>query len=64
MVLENAHRARPADRDTLTALATYLAERNDVRRALQYAEKLAALDPADTTARSLVEALRRRAGGG
>ena len=63
-VLEGAHRQRPADRDTLAALATYLGERGDLKRALAYAEKLAALDPADAGARTLVETLRRRAGGG
>ena len=63
-VLEGAHRQRPADRDTLTALATYLGERGDVKRALAYAEKLAALDPTDAAARTLVETLRRRAGAG
>ena len=61
-VLEGAHRQRPADRDVLAALASYLGERGDVKRALQYAEKLAALDPADPTARTLVESLRRRGG--
>jgi predicted CXXCH cytochrome family protein len=61
-VLEGAHRQRPADRDVLAALASYLAEQGDVKRALQYAEKLAALDPADPTARTLVESLRRRGG--
>jgi predicted CXXCH cytochrome family protein len=60
-VLEAAHRQRPADRDILAALATYLGERGDVKRALGYAEKLAALDPADAAARTLLEALRRRA---
>ena len=60
--LEGAHRQRPADRDVLVALATYLGERGDVKRALQYAEKLAALDPADPTARTLVESLRQRGG--
>jgi predicted CXXCH cytochrome family protein len=61
-VLEGAHRQRPADRDVLAALASYLGERGDVKRALQYAEKLAALDPADPTARALVESLHRRGG--
>jgi predicted CXXCH cytochrome family protein len=63
-VLEAAHRQRPADRDTLAALATYLGERGDVQRALGYAEKLVALDPTDPAARTLLEALRRRAGAG
>src|SRR5262249_22672978 len=62
--LEGAHRQRPSDRDVLVALATYLGERGDVKRALQYAEKLAALDPADPTARTLVESLRPPAGRG
>jgi predicted CXXCH cytochrome family protein len=61
-VLEAAHRQRPANRETLAALATYLGERGDVRRALGYAESLAALDPDDAAARALVETLRRRAG--
>jgi predicted CXXCH cytochrome family protein len=62
-VLAAAHGRRPADRETLAALATYVAERGDVPRALGYAEKLAALDPDDRAARMLVETLRRRAGG-
>jgi len=61
-VLTAAHGRRPANRETLAALATYLAERGQVPRALQYADKLAALDPEDSAARTLVETLRRRAG--
>jgi predicted CXXCH cytochrome family protein len=61
-VLAAAHRRRPADRYTLTALATYVAERGDLKQALEYAERLAALDPDDQAARTLVETLRRRAG--
>ena len=61
-VLTTAHGRRPANRETLAALATYLAERGQVPRALQYADKLAALDPEDSAARTLVETLRRRAG--
>jgi tetratricopeptide (TPR) repeat protein len=63
-ILEVAHRRHQADRDILAALATYLGKRGDVKRALGYAEKLAALDPADAAARTLLEALRRRAGAG
>jgi predicted CXXCH cytochrome family protein len=62
-VLETAHRQRPADREVLAALASYLAERGDLRRALEHAEKLVALDPDDGTGRRLVEILRRRTGG-
>ena len=61
-VLAAAHARHPADRETLAALATYVAERGDTTRALGYAEKLAALDPDDRAARTLVETLRRRAG--
>ncbi len=59
-VLTAAHRQRPADRETLTALATYVAEGGDVRRALEHAERLLALDPDDPAARALVETLRGR----
>jgi len=62
-VLEGALRQRPANREILAALATYLGERGDAKRALAYAEKLAALDPADAAAQRLVETLRRQAGG-
>jgi Flp pilus assembly protein TadD len=62
-VLETAHRRRPADREVLAGLASYLAERGDIRRALEHAEKLVALDPDDVTGRRLVEALRGRTGG-
>ncbi len=55
--LERAHARRPADRAVLMALAAYLRERGDPR-ALGYAEKLAAVSPADPEARALVEALR------
>jgi hypothetical protein len=61
-VLTAAHGRRPADRDTLAALATYVAQRGDVARALGYAEKLVALDPDNRAAAALVETLRRRAG--
>jgi Flp pilus assembly protein TadD len=61
-VLAATHGRRPADRETLAALATYVAERGDLKRALEYAEKLAALDPDDQAARTLVETVRRRAG--
>jgi Flp pilus assembly protein TadD len=62
-VLEGALRQRPANREVLAALATYLGERGDAQRALGYAEQLAALDPTDAAAQKLVETLRRQAGG-
>lgn len=61
-VLEGAHRQRPADRDVLAALAAYVGEHGDTKRALAYAEQLLALDPADAATQRLVETLRRRAG--
>ena len=42
-------------RETLAALATYVAERGDVHQALAYADKLVALDPNEGSARALVE---------
>ena len=61
-VLTAAHGRRPADRETLAALATYVAERGDLRQALGYADKLVALDPSAAASRALVESLRRRLG--
>ena len=61
-ILAAAHRRHPADRETLAALATYVAERGDVHQALAYADKLVALDPNEGSARALVESLRRRLG--
>jgi Flp pilus assembly protein TadD len=61
-ILGAAHRRHPADREILAALATYLAERGDLRQALAYADTLLALDPDESSARALVESLRRRLG--
>jgi Flp pilus assembly protein TadD len=61
-VLEKAHQRRPADREVLTALATYLGERGDARAALRYAEKLATLSPGDREVQGLADLLRRQAG--
>jgi Flp pilus assembly protein TadD len=60
--LETAHRRRPADRETLRALVSYLAGQGDVQRARPYAQKLVALDPDDVAGRRLVETLRRAPG--
>ena len=62
-VLEGALRQRPGNREILAALASYLGERGDAKRALEYAERLVALDPTDPAAQKLVETLRRQAGG-
>jgi len=61
-VLEETHRQRPADRDVLSALVTYLQERGDSKAALRYAEQLAVRAPGDSQVQGLVEALRRQAG--
>jgi predicted CXXCH cytochrome family protein len=42
-VLEQAHHARPANREVLMALVAYLAERGDVAATRRYAEALAAV---------------------
>ena len=39
-VLEQAHRRRPADREVLAALASYLLERGDTEAARRYADLL------------------------
>lgn len=59
-MLEEAHGRHPADRDVLTALATYLRERGDAKAALRYAEQLATLTPGDREVhQGLVTSLRR-----
>jgi Flp pilus assembly protein TadD len=62
MVLENAHQQRPADREVLSALVTYLREGGDNKAALRYAEQLLTLTPGDHEVQRLVETLYRQAG--
>jgi predicted Zn-dependent protease len=61
-VIEEAHRQRPADRDVLSALVTYLQERGDSKATLRYAEQLVVLAPGDPQVQGLVEVLQRQAG--
>jgi hypothetical protein len=61
-VLEAAHRQRPADRDVLSALVTYLRQGGNSQAALRYAEQLLILTPGDRDVQSLIEALRRQTG--
>jgi hypothetical protein len=60
-VLEDAHRRRPANRDVLIALVSYLRERGDTKAALGYAEQLVTLAPNDREVQAMVESLRRQA---
>lgn len=63
-VLTAVHAARPSDVDTLAALASFERDRGDVRAAIGWAEKLAALRPDDPGAKALVAQLRAAAAGG
>jgi Flp pilus assembly protein TadD len=53
-VLTAVQRARPADRDVLTALATYEAKRGEWSAAIGWAQKLVNLRPEDAEARALL----------
>jgi predicted CXXCH cytochrome family protein len=52
----------PNDRDTLLALISFSRDSGDAKSALEYAERLARLVPADQGLAALIEALRRQAG--
>jgi predicted CXXCH cytochrome family protein len=51
----------PADRDTLLALVTFSRDAGDVGSALEYAERLARIDPNDRNLAGLIQDLRRQA---
>ena len=57
-VLEEAHRRRPANREVLVALVTYLRETGNAPAALRYATALADLAPGDRDVQRLVESLQ------
>ena len=57
-VLAAVHTARPSDADTIAALAMFERDRGNLREALGWAEKLAAVRPDDPGARDLVNQLR------
>jgi cytochrome c-type biogenesis protein CcmH/NrfG len=58
-VLEEAYRRRPANREVLVALVTYLSEKGNAAAALRYATALADLAPGDRDVQRLVESLQR-----
>ena len=57
-VLTAVHTARPADVDTLAALAMFERERGNLRAARGWAEKLVALRPDDPGARQLLSEIQ------
>jgi Flp pilus assembly protein TadD len=59
-VLEQAHKRRPADRDTLSALAAFERDAGNLQSAITYAEQLVQLDPNDPNAKGLLTELRSR----
>jgi len=61
-VLKDSLARHPDDRDTLQALITFSRDAGDVGSALEYAERLARIPPADPNLASLIQELRRQAG--
>jgi predicted CXXCH cytochrome family protein len=57
-VLEKSHQQHPWDRDLLVALVGFQREAGNRSAALDYARKLAALDPSDAAATDLVRELK------
>jgi hypothetical protein len=60
-VLKTGLQRHANDRETLSALVTFSREAGDIRGALEYAERLAKLAPADAALSQLIEGLRRSA---
>jgi Flp pilus assembly protein TadD len=60
-VLEASLARHPADRDTLLALVTFNRDAGDVGAALDYAERLARIEPTNRELADLVQDLRRQA---
>jgi Flp pilus assembly protein TadD len=61
-VLKKSLARHPNDRDTLQALITFSRDSGDVASALEYAERLARIPPADPNLAGLIQDLRRQAG--
>jgi Flp pilus assembly protein TadD len=61
-VLKESLARHQADRDTLQALMTFSRDSGDFGSALEYAERLARIPPADPNLAGLIQDLRRRAG--
>jgi Flp pilus assembly protein TadD len=60
---ENPNR-HPSDRDTLLALINFSRDAGDIPTALEYAERLARIEPTNRELTTLVETLRRQSRGG
>jgi predicted CXXCH cytochrome family protein len=61
-VLKEGAARHPDDRDTLLALVSYSRDAGDFASALEYAEKLGRIAPADPNVAALIENLRRQSG--
>jgi Flp pilus assembly protein TadD len=61
-VLKDSLAQHPDDRDTLQALMAFSRDSGDVGSALDYAERLARIPPADPNLAGLIQDLRRQAG--
>jgi tetratricopeptide (TPR) repeat protein len=61
-VLKESLARHPDDHDTLQALMTFSRDSGDVGSALDYAERLARIPPADPNLASLIQDLRWQAG--
>ena len=62
LVLRENLERHPADRDTLQALIAFSRDSGDVGSALEYAERLVQIPPADPNLPGLIQDLRRQAG--
>ena len=63
-VLKENLARHPGDRDTLLALINFSRDAGDVSTALDYAERLASMEPTNRELAALVETLRRQTQGG
>ena len=61
MVLDQAHRQHPTDRDVLMALVSIARDTGNFATALRHARELVTLDPADTGLQALVSDLEKKA---
>jgi Flp pilus assembly protein TadD len=62
-VLEASVNTHPFDRDSLSALATFLEQQDDFPKALSYAQRLNALDPGNPQVRELIRELSMHGNG-
>lgn len=59
-VLRTAHQKHPGNRDLLIAMMTFSRDRGKIDQAIDYAEKLLALDPQDMSTRRLIDELKHQ----